>query len=474
MLSSKANDFFDDLKTLFKNSGETTAIVYAQIRKCSFDRIKQDIQTVHCRHSIIRLLTLLKIANIPTVHRCINSDFSCLLPFCKDLLYKVKNDSRINWRRILLKQAYSTMKGITPEHGDESTAQSCFILDDTDLPKRGKAIEWIGRIFSHVTRRYGLGFKCMNLTYWSGKHLLHLDFSLHIEPGSKKDQGLTKKELMKRYSKSRNVNSPGYTRETEVLDNKIVSSIKMMRRAIAIGFQASYILADSWFFCSKLVKFAISKNLCLVTRPKFNQWKYEYNGKLYTLGALVKKLRYWEKKKWNRQLRFHHISIPVIFQGTPISIFFYKEKKRGTPWQSIACTNRKLGAIQAYRIYQNRWSIEVSYKELKQFLGFGKCQSRDFDGQISDLTCCLMAYNHLSKIKALTEYQSIGFLFDEISKSWISPNLMQRFWNQLYLIIQQIAILVDKNFNDLLNVAMDNSDFLSDWNKIHLNLGAET
>ncbi len=58
MLSSKANDFFDDLRTLFKNSGETTAIVYAQIRKYSFDRISQDTQTAHCRHSIIRLLTL--------------------------------------------------------------------------------------------------------------------------------------------------------------------------------------------------------------------------------------------------------------------------------------------------------------------------------------------------------------------------------------------------------------------------------
>jgi hypothetical protein len=292
MLSSKASDFFDDLRTLFKNSGETTAIVYAQIRKCSFDRIIQDTQTVHCRHSIIRLLTLLKVADIPTVHRCINSDMSSLLPFCKDLLYKVKNDFRINWRRILLKQAFSSMKGITQEQDDDAAAQSCFILDDTDLPKRGKAIELIGRIFSHVTRRYELGFKCMNLAYWSGKHLLHLDFSLHVELGKKKDQGLTKKELVNRYSKSRNINSPGYTRETEALENKIVSSIKMMRRAIAMGFQASYILADSWFFCSKLVKFASSKNLRLITRPKFNHWTYEYNGRLYTLGALVNKLRY--------------------------------------------------------------------------------------------------------------------------------------------------------------------------------------
>lgn len=474
MLLSKATDFFEDLKTLFKNSGETTAIVYRQIRKCSFDRIQQDSQTIHCRHSIIRFLTLMKIADIPTVHRCISSDVGTLLPFCKDLLYKIKNDFRINWRRILLKQAYRSMESITYEQMTDSTAESCFILDDTDLPKRGKAFEFIGRIFSHVTRQYGFGFKCMNLAYWSGKHLLHLDFSLHVELGKNKDQGLSKKELLNRYSKSRNIGTAGYARAKETLDNKIASSIKMLRRALAVGFQASYILADSWFFCSKLVKFTVGKDLNLISRPKFNNWKYEYNGREFTLGALAKKFRYHKKKKWNKQLRLHHISVSAIFQGTPIILFFYKEKKRGTPWQAIASTDRKLGAIQAYKIYQNRWSIEVSYKELKQLLGFGKCQSRDFDGQISDLTCCLMAFNHLSNIKALTKYQSIGSIFDQISKSWISPNLMQRFWDQVYLIIQQIAILVDKNFDELLNIVMNKSDFFSDWNKIQLNLGAET
>ena len=474
MLLSKATDFFNDLKTLFENSGETTSIVYRQLLKCSYDRIPQHSQAIHCRQSIIRFLTLMKIADMPTVHRCINSDLGSLLPFCKDLLYKIKNDFRINWRRLLLKQAYGTMESIVQEQMDDSTAQPCFILDDTDLPKRGKAIEFIGRIFSHVTHRYGLGFKCMNLAYWSGKHLLHLDFSLHVELGKKKNQGLTKKELLHRYSKSREVGSAGYVRAKETLDNKISSSIKMLRRAIAIGFQASYILADSWFFCSKLVKFTEGKDLDLITRPKFNNWKYDYNGQPFTLGALINKLRYKKKRKWNKKLRMHHITVPVMFQGTPITLFFYKEKKRGTPWQAIVSTNRKLGAIQAYRIYQNRWPIEVSYKELKQLLGFGKCQSRDFDGQISDLTCCLMAYNHLSSIKALTKYQSIGLLFHKVSKNWISPNLMQRFWNHLFQIIQQIAALVDKNFNDLLNIAMNKSSFFTDWKNIQINLGAET
>lgn len=54
-------------------------------------------------------------------------------------------------------------------------------------------------------------------------------------------------------------------------------------------------------------------------------------------------------------------------------------------------------ADKGYKIYQNIWSIEVSYKELKQLLSFGKYQSRDFDGQISDLTFCLMALQSFVK-----------------------------------------------------------------------------
>jgi hypothetical protein len=37
-------------------------------------------------------------------------------------------------------------------------------------------------------------------------------------------------------------------------------------------------------------------------------------------------------------------------------------------------------------IYQTHWTIEVFFKESKQLLGFGKCQSNDFDAQIADST----------------------------------------------------------------------------------------
>jgi hypothetical protein len=195
MLNQQSTDFFDDLKTLFKDSSGLTSMIFTQIQACTFRKLRQDVQTVYHRQPIIRLLVLLKSANISSVNKCMHSDMRRLLPFCKDVVYKVKNSCNINWRGIQMRQAYACMTGVEIEKSRDATSRACFILDDTDLPKKGRTIELIGRIFSHVTGSYQLGFKSMNLAYWSGKHLLHLDFSLHIELGKKQDQGMKKKEL---------------------------------------------------------------------------------------------------------------------------------------------------------------------------------------------------------------------------------------------------------------------------------------
>ena len=470
---AQATNFLEEIKTLFKNSGKSSTLLNAQLNRCTFQKIRQDLRAVHSRSLVIQLMILMKLMDIPTIHRFMSTEFQKFVPFGKDLLYRIKKNCKINWRKILLTQSYKSGGEIEQEGKEDASAKTCFIIDDTDLPKRGKCIEFIGRIYSHVTHKYGLGFKCLNLAYWSGKHLLHVDFTLHVEPGKLGNQGMSKKDLNKRYCKERKAESAGYSRTEELFEKKTDSAIKMLRRAMAQGFKAAYILADSWFFSQKLVNFAIQRSIHLVTRPKFNHWKYMFEGKNYTMGELVKKVRY-NKRKWNRKLRMHHVTATIIFKAVHLKVFFYKEKKRGSKWQAIITTDKSLGANQAYEIYQNRWTIEVSYKELKQHLGFGKCSSRDFDAQISDITMCLAAYNHLSQVKAVNDYQSIGNLFDEISRQQLSPTLMQRFWNELYAAIQEIAALVDTNFDVLLKRIITSTTFAKNWQRVNLLLTSET
>jgi hypothetical protein len=332
----------------------------------------------------------------------------------------------------------------------------------------------IGKIFSHITHGYELGFKSLNLAFWSGKHLLHLDFSYHIEKGKRGDQGMKKKELKNRYSKIRDENTPGYKRYQEAIKKKTDSAISMLRRAISKGFKAQYILADSWFFNSTLAKFALQVKIHLISRPKFNNWKYLYNDKFYTIGQLVKKLRYSKSKKWSRQLRLHFITIKVEFKDVELQLFLYKEKKRGTKWQSIITTDKTLSALKAYRIYQNRWAIESGYKELKQHLGYGKSMSRDFVGQIADATHILMAYNMLSHMKAINDHESIGQLFGEISDNWIKPTIMQKFWKVISEALSTLALYLAIPVEDLFRLVLNENEFIANLQKLNYALTTET
>ena len=90
----------------------------------------------------------------------------------------------------------------------------CFIIDDTDIVKRGRTIEFIGKMHSHVFHKWNFGFKGLNLYYWSDKNLLHLDFTFHKELGKDGKQGLKASERKKRFSKSRVKGSYGEQRAT--------------------------------------------------------------------------------------------------------------------------------------------------------------------------------------------------------------------------------------------------------------------
>lgn len=471
----KDNDFFDNIKDVLEDSGKINAHILNLLSKCCISTLPQDIRTIYQRSSLIKWFLVMKLLGITSINSAVTGEWKSFLKFGKDVLYKIKNSEKVNWRTLLLQQSYTSLEGIEVDSsGDDISQICCFIIDDTDLPKRGKCMEMIGKIFSHVTRRFDLGYKSLNLAYWSGKHLLHLDFSLHAELGKKKNQGMKARELKNRYSKHRENNSAGYKRMQELIKKKTDSAISMLKRAIKKGFKAQYILADSWFFNSSLAIYAIAQKVHLISRPKFNNWKYEYNGRSYTIGKLVKRLRYSQKSKWNRHLRLKFISVVVQFQGMDLQLFYYKEKKRGTKWQAIISTDKKLSAQKAYKIYQTRWTIESSYKELKQQLKLGKCMSRDFDAQISDTTQCLMCYNMLSHIKAINDHQSIGSLFREVSQNWLKPTIMNKFWNEFYKVIKELAELLCKPVDDLIEIAINQSKFIRNLQNINRILTTET
>ena len=70
---------------------------------------------------------------------------------------------------------------------------------------------------------------------------------------------------------------------------------------------------------------------------------------------------------------------------------------------------------KAFETYQMRWAIEVLIKDCRQSLGFGKCQSNDFDSQLADVTITLMTYQIAALDLRFSQYETMGQLFRGMS-----------------------------------------------------------
>ena len=92
-------------------------------------------------------------------------------------------------------------------------------------------------------------------------------------------------------------------------------------------------------------------------------------------------------------------------------------------------TNTALSFLEMMKIYGIRWTIEVMFRETKQYLQLGGCQSQDFDAQIANTTISFMLYTFLSYLKRMGSYETIGELFRLIQQDICEKNLAERLWD---------------------------------------------
>ena len=107
---------------------------------------------------------------------------------------------------------------------------------------------------------------------------------------------------------------------------------------------------------------------------------------------------------------------------------FSKRSKR----RLILSTDLNLNFQQAMKIYNIRWTIEVLFKECKQHLNLGKCQSNDFDAQIADTTISLLVYMMLSFHKKFIATPPWEHYSPNIVMSLSKPRLLKNCSNYLY------------------------------------------
>ena len=391
-----------------------------------------------------------------TIFRCIVSQGNNV-DGGKDAYYGIKNNPMTDWRRLViamflrfesLKQRAVTKiaNGIT-----------CFIADDTAFQKRGKTLEGISRIWDHVIHRSILGFKGLFLAYWDSMNFVPIDVSLHNEIGKNQNKpfGLKPEEITSRYKKERHSYSPGKGRFDETRITKVESLISMIKNAISKGITANYLLVDSWFMCEELIRFVFNHpHMFILGMCKFGNAKYNLNEKSYDAVKLLDWCKKNMKLQRSRKLKSHYYTIDVGYKGMKVRLFFSQYAN-----QSSCCLlltdNLSLSYNEAIRIYQIRWGIEVFFKEAKQYLRLGKCQSNDFDAQIADISIIMITYMMLSLKKRFQEYDTIGGVFRDVQHEMIEDNLAERLFGLFVELVSSILCRFEINPVEFIRIMLE-------------------
>jgi predicted nucleic acid-binding Zn finger protein len=447
MLHSKDIHNIDELQNLLRLKEKAIDVLidyvsFFDFRSVTsrFDSIKQKGYSFTNLLSVMLVMPFLHMASLRAL---LASGFSFLSEAEKDAYYRLKNNPDISWREILFGFTKKYKQIILDQGTEDNTAPKCLVLDDSVLEKVGKKIERVGKLWDHVSHSWVLGFKLLCLGYYDGKSFIPLDFSLHREKGSnkKKQYGLTKKERGQQYFKTRNSKSPSRKRIAEMDSSKIDNAIKMVKRAVNKGFDADYVLMDSWFTCEKIIKEIQGIKKCCIHvlgMAKMAKAKYEVNEKGYTAKQLVALSA--KKIKRCRKLNAHYIPVRVNYKGVPLQLFFCRYGSTGK-WHLITTTDLTLTFIKAMKIYQVRWTIEVFFKESKQHLGLGKCQSNDLDAHFADTTVSMIQYVLLTLKKRFEDYETKGALFKASQEQIMELTLLYRLWGLFIEIVTQLAEL---------------------------------
>jgi hypothetical protein len=454
-----------ELSTLLENKDSLNSNLIRLLGRFGIDRLlrrqpfNKEQGTSAC--DLIMLLCLFRMNGESLFHWYRNS-FYHLFTSGKNCFYRLLSRSDIDWRNLLYGVSRSFNRQIEREKDSSMGAKApcCFIVDDTFLEKTGCCIERVSRVFDHVSGRCKLGFKLLLLAFFDGTSTIGCDFTLHREKGKKGDFGLSKEIREKQYRKPANRDSIGYIRRKESDRSKMQMALSMIRRAYKHGLRASYVLMDSWFTSSQMIR-EIRKTaggaMHVIGLVKLGNQKYTIEGKLMHIRQIILSM---ERKHahYCRKYKSHYIKVRTSVDSQPVVLYFIRYGHQSR-WHLLLTSQTELNFVQTFELYQIRWNIEVLFKEAKQYLGLGSCQARNFDAQIADCTLTFITHTVLTLHKRFSDYETLGELFRQVQKDSLFLTLWERILPLIAKMIEALSEIMERTPDELIEQMMENEEF---------------
>jgi len=256
-----------------------------------------------------------------------------------------------------------------------------FILDDSKKQKRGKVMEAVNWIHDPVSGRKIKGHQYVTATLLFGGHTIPFGVRLYIK---KEDCSALKRPFKK----------------TTQLAAELIKEFEP-----PTGVRVR-VLFDSYYLCPVVVKACRKKGFRFVSTLKSNRNLFKNGRKLKTAGYGSRLLRRGRKKtysicKTKGRVKYTYVDagwLDVSDLGKLHVIF--SRKKGDAKVLGLVTDDPKLSAAQMIQHYDERWSIEVFFKDGKQLLGLGQYQHVSYE-----------AYQHVSYEAAVTHLHLVCFAY---------------------------------------------------------------
>jgi hypothetical protein len=347
------------------------------------------------------------------------------LPFKKNAAYELLKNPRHNWRKFLLVLAVK-MVGFFSLLVSEDR-EKVLIFDDSIYDRsRSKVVELLAWVFDHNSGKSLKGFKLLTPGWSDGASFLPLDFVLcSSAKENTRVQGI-KKELDKR--------TVGFKRRLEAMAKSTAHLEEMVKRALALGIEANYILMDSWF-CWPAILAQLGRHLPVLCMAKnMPQVFYRYQGSWITLGTVYSRL-----KKRAGKAKILASTVVETKHEQKVKIVFVRHRHK-RDWLAITSTDIELPDNEIVRIYGKRWDIEVFFKMMKHHLNLEKeAQLRDYDGIVGHTTIVMVRYIFLAfEQRCHDDPKTIGGLFFACCEDIKDLSLLEAMQRLLALAMEKV------------------------------------
>ena len=248
-----------------------------------------------------------------------------------------------------------------------------LILDDNRIPKRGKKMDHVSKIWDHKQQRFVRG----HIVLTAAVMFRGVVFPWRIDLWKPKGHA----------------GPPRYRKLTDMAG-------AMIRDFAAPDGVKVRVLFDAFYLCPSVTNACVSKGFTFFSVAQRGRNFTTPNGKRRKIARLMPGLiRHQGRTARMRRARGRHATLRIAAADGHLSrigrVRMVISKRPRGPWKKcIAVVTNETGLRprQIIAVYETRWLIEVLFKELHQDLGLGDYQVLHRDAILRHLHLCCLAH----------------------------------------------------------------------------------